>query len=163
MQNQLFLLQMTRKMWAYFSPACIFPKCFPISIPQCLFAGSKLHFHALWWESKKKWGGKWSNKSITSLQVLHKRTDWVTENCWGPSVHTWTGAEWHRPALLSGFKDKSLYCLPILGDLSSRFPTSCWVHRTKSQDTKYYPFEVGPDDTTVNQLDDEETSSETNS
>ena len=37
------------------------------------------------------------------------------------------------------------------------------VHRTKSQDTKYYPFEVGPDDTTVNQLDEEETSSETNS
>ena len=60
-------------------------------------------------------------------------------------------------------KNKSCIVYPSWGDLSSRFPTACWVHRTKSQDTKYYPFEVGPDDTTVNQLDEEETSSETNS
>ena len=59
-------------------------------------------------------------------------------------------------------KTKACIVCPSWGDLSSRFPTACWVHRTKSQDTKYYPFQVGKDDTTINQFDDEETSSEQN-
>ena len=48
------------------------------------------------------------------------------------------------------------------GDLSSRFPTACWVHRTKSQDIKCDPFNIGKDDITNHQLDEEETSSEHN-
>ena len=59
-------------------------------------------------------------------------------------------------------KNKACIVDPSWGDLSSKIPTACWMHLTKSQDTKYYPFQLGDDDTTINQFDDEETSSEQN-
>ena len=59
-------------------------------------------------------------------------------------------------------KTKACIVYPSCGDLPPRFPTACWVHRTKSQDTKYHPFKVGKEELPINQFDDGETSSEQN-
>ena len=59
-------------------------------------------------------------------------------------------------------KTKACIVYPSCSDLPSKIPTACWVHRTKLQDTKYYPFDIGGEDTSINQFNDEETSSEQN-
>ena len=59
-------------------------------------------------------------------------------------------------------KTKACIVYPSWGDLSSRCLTVWCVHGTKLQYTKSYPFDICDDDTTINQFDEEETSSKHN-